>query len=181
MRLLAGHVVFFQAEDGIPDLVRSRGLGDGSKRQAPSCARQRTVGCGLRYPQAHTKPVAASAMPKLPNRLSSRKPCPAAKSRPQAECRTPFFLTTAATTLRATSSYAARRPSSHGKTCAASGRPLPRAVLTQSHLLLSMLSTLPSLLRGAGALRLSTDNVFALQKGHCTSSERHVLSHHLTV
>ena len=28
---------FFQAEDGIRDLVRSRGLGDVYKRQTPSC------------------------------------------------------------------------------------------------------------------------------------------------
>ena len=30
-------VLFFQAEDGIRDLVRSRGLGDVYKRQALSC------------------------------------------------------------------------------------------------------------------------------------------------
>ena len=30
-------VVFFQAEDGIRDLVRSRGLGDVYKRQTPVC------------------------------------------------------------------------------------------------------------------------------------------------
>ena len=30
-------VFFFQAEDGIRDLVRSRGLGDVYKRQDPSC------------------------------------------------------------------------------------------------------------------------------------------------
>ena len=29
---------FFQAEDGIRDLVRSRGLGDVYKRQIPGCA-----------------------------------------------------------------------------------------------------------------------------------------------
>ena len=32
-------VFFFQAEDGIRDLVRSRGLGDVYKRQAPSTGR----------------------------------------------------------------------------------------------------------------------------------------------
>ena len=38
---------FFQAEDGIRDLVRSRGLGDVYKRQRPSCASRstRTVPC----------------------------------------------------------------------------------------------------------------------------------------
>ena len=30
-------VFFFQAEDGIRDLVRSRGLGDVYKRQGPGC------------------------------------------------------------------------------------------------------------------------------------------------
>ena len=30
-------VFFFQAEDGIRDLVRSRGLGDVYKRQLPAC------------------------------------------------------------------------------------------------------------------------------------------------
>ena len=32
------YVFFFQAEDGIRDLVRSRGLGDVYKRQALPCA-----------------------------------------------------------------------------------------------------------------------------------------------
>ena len=31
-------IFFFQAEDGIRDLVRSRGLGDVYKRQAKQCA-----------------------------------------------------------------------------------------------------------------------------------------------
>ena len=31
-------IFFFQAEDGIRDLVRSRGLGDVYKRQGPSCS-----------------------------------------------------------------------------------------------------------------------------------------------
>mgnify|MGYP007112065896 CR=1 FL=1 len=34
---------FFQAEDGIRDLVRSRGLGDVYKRQAESCGRRLTA------------------------------------------------------------------------------------------------------------------------------------------
>ena len=34
--LLVVYVFFFQAEDGIRDLVRSRGLGDVYKRQRPS-------------------------------------------------------------------------------------------------------------------------------------------------
>ena len=34
-RLLLGEFFFFQAEDGIRDLVRSRGLGDVYKRQDP--------------------------------------------------------------------------------------------------------------------------------------------------
>ena len=34
---------FFQAEDGIRDLVRSRGLGDVYKRQIPLRARKRAV------------------------------------------------------------------------------------------------------------------------------------------
>ena len=36
-------VCFFQAEDGIRDLVRSRGLGDVYKRQ-PLCSRMRASG-----------------------------------------------------------------------------------------------------------------------------------------
>ena len=35
-------VVFFQAEDGIRDLVRSRGLGDVYKRQECSCPQDRS-------------------------------------------------------------------------------------------------------------------------------------------
>ena len=35
--LLSAGVVFLQAEDGIGDLVRSRGLGDGYKRQMGDC------------------------------------------------------------------------------------------------------------------------------------------------
>ena len=33
MRAVGGYILFFQAEDGIRDLVRSRGLGDVYKRQ----------------------------------------------------------------------------------------------------------------------------------------------------
>jgi len=36
------YVFFFQAEDGIRDLVRSRGLGDVYKRQARDCSRFET-------------------------------------------------------------------------------------------------------------------------------------------
>ena len=36
-------VFFFQAEDGIRDLVRSRGLGDVYKRQAEFCSRNRSL------------------------------------------------------------------------------------------------------------------------------------------
>ena len=39
---------FFQAEDGIRDLVRSRGLGDVYKRQPPSCMLNLTLGQGER-------------------------------------------------------------------------------------------------------------------------------------
>ena len=37
-------VFFFQAEDGIRDLVRSRGLGDVYKRQVVAAAARRAVG-----------------------------------------------------------------------------------------------------------------------------------------
>ena len=36
MAYLTGCIFFFQAEDGIRDLVRSRGLGDVYKRQVPA-------------------------------------------------------------------------------------------------------------------------------------------------
>ena len=39
-------VFFFQAEDGIRDLVRSRGLGDVYKRQLLGCPRQLAGGAG---------------------------------------------------------------------------------------------------------------------------------------
>ena len=39
-------IFFFQAEDGIRDLVRSRGLGDVYKRQAPGVAERRPA-CDL--------------------------------------------------------------------------------------------------------------------------------------
>ena len=38
-RVGGGRCFFFQAEDGIRDLVRSRGLGDVYKRQAPKSTR----------------------------------------------------------------------------------------------------------------------------------------------
>ena len=38
--LMAFVVFFFQAEDGIRDLVRSRGLGDVYKRQLVQCGRE---------------------------------------------------------------------------------------------------------------------------------------------
>ena len=47
-------VVFFQAEDGIRDLVRSRGLGDVYKRQALSLCQPVSVsGCLIVIPQWH--------------------------------------------------------------------------------------------------------------------------------
>ena len=49
-------VFFFQAEDGIRDLVRSRGLGDVYKRQAESGARHRQYLRGERR-QAETRRV----------------------------------------------------------------------------------------------------------------------------
>ena len=50
-RLLVYGSVFFQAEDGIRDLVRSRGLGDVYKRQCPNCI------TGIRIP-FHCKEIA---------------------------------------------------------------------------------------------------------------------------
>ena len=56
---------FFQAEDGIRDLVRSRGLGDVYKRQHVHCAAQRRELRGLRRcssdrPPAHCLVLAGS-------------------------------------------------------------------------------------------------------------------------
>ena len=42
---------FFQAEDGIRDLVRSRGLGDVYKRQAPHRSQPARVDVGLFHAQ----------------------------------------------------------------------------------------------------------------------------------
>ena len=49
---------FFQAEDGIRDLVRSRGLGDAYKRQARARAQpgERGVGCGAADVRAFATP-----------------------------------------------------------------------------------------------------------------------------
>ena len=43
MRECADSVFFFQAEDGIRDLVRSRGLGDVYKRQGQSLANEQGI------------------------------------------------------------------------------------------------------------------------------------------
>ena len=55
MRYDGGYVVFFQAEDGIRDLVRSRGLGDVYKRQTlddrVSSFTTRTFTLDVRYPE----------------------------------------------------------------------------------------------------------------------------------
>ena len=48
-------VFFFQAEDGIRDLVRSRGLGDVYKRQMTS-----RVSCSIRLSQAFMRAVGFS-------------------------------------------------------------------------------------------------------------------------
>ena len=45
MKLCGRDFFFFQAEDGIRDLVRSRGLGDVYKRQTPTCTIE---ACNLR-------------------------------------------------------------------------------------------------------------------------------------
>ena len=44
--LISGDFFFFQAEDGIRDLVRSRGLGDVYKRQDKVSAARLSVACG---------------------------------------------------------------------------------------------------------------------------------------
>ena len=54
--LLCG-VFFFQAEDGIRDLVRSRGLGDVYKRQGVPQCDHKTGGCGGKtHPDPDTCP-----------------------------------------------------------------------------------------------------------------------------
>ena len=55
--------VFFQAEDGIRDLVRSRGLGDVYKRQAHDPSRG--AGQGPQGPLRHAQPSAAGAATRL--------------------------------------------------------------------------------------------------------------------
>ena len=42
LRCCIGFIFFLQAEDGIRDLVRSRGLGDVYKRQARACDEERS-------------------------------------------------------------------------------------------------------------------------------------------
>ena len=48
---------FFQAEDGIRDLVRSRGLGDVYKRQVEDLAPDRQDRLGARVPSALRRPA----------------------------------------------------------------------------------------------------------------------------
>ena len=49
--IVYGCIVFFQAEDGIRDLVRSRGLGDVYKRQVdPPPERRRAMSSGAEHP-----------------------------------------------------------------------------------------------------------------------------------
>ena len=57
MRFELAVVFFFQAEDGIRDLVRSRGLGDVYKRQASGSLRRGEVGLHVtdRSPQLLTR------------------------------------------------------------------------------------------------------------------------------
>ena len=58
--------LFFQAEDGIRDLVRSRGLGDVYKRQHPAHA------CGARVLRAKASPKIESISPVVPDVTSWR-------------------------------------------------------------------------------------------------------------
>ena len=51
---------FFQAEDGIRDLVRSRGLGDVYKRQVRRCKESVKVGRGLIPPGDDNRPPVPS-------------------------------------------------------------------------------------------------------------------------
>ena len=53
-------VFFFQAEDGIRDLVRSRGLGDVYKRQVPRRSRADVSGAEVRNADAFAKPSAGT-------------------------------------------------------------------------------------------------------------------------
>ena len=45
--MLVAGVFFFQAEDGIRDLVRSRGLGDVYKRQGSGSRQWQLAGCNI--------------------------------------------------------------------------------------------------------------------------------------
>ena len=62
---------FFQAEDGIRDLVRSRGLGDVYKRQAqPNGFRALEVRAPRRKsPDGVGKPLASAQLPRLAHRV----------------------------------------------------------------------------------------------------------------
>ena len=51
---------FFQAEDGIRDLVRSRGLGDVYKRQAIGCSKSRKL--KLTWPPSAGRSVMTAAL-----------------------------------------------------------------------------------------------------------------------
>ena len=63
----AGVIFFFQAEDGIRDLVRSRGLGDVYKRQVQGLEKSRSPGAiGQAAVQAHQPRAGkATAHPRL--------------------------------------------------------------------------------------------------------------------
>ena len=60
-------VFFFQAEDGIRDLVRSRGLGDVYKRQLVGIARRRDVAVPER--SDHERVILAGAVPQIEHHL----------------------------------------------------------------------------------------------------------------
>mgnify|MGYP003381393884 CR=1 FL=1 len=59
--------VFFQAEDGIRDLVRSRGLGDVYKRQDEADVRP---GCGKPASRPHERATGAQAGDEMGDPLS---------------------------------------------------------------------------------------------------------------
>ena len=67
---------FFQAEDGIRDLVRSRGLGDVYKRQSLSTVKVTTVAC--------TSAIGAGSM--------SSRAWPLNETRAGGRCRAPLEL-----------------------------------------------------------------------------------------
>ena len=62
-------LIFFQAEDGIRDLVRSRGLGDVYKRQGQALPRSFRAPCSRRR-GAHPPPPRAGAA-RRPGRISA--------------------------------------------------------------------------------------------------------------